>query len=135
MEKRRIAVTSPSGIWEQEDLIGGSCTIKSTSIFGPAYPDDAVFLISDIRYKFDQLGNVYTVIYLEGVPERGFALEELHLHGLDLWTYAKAICGMFCCGDTVCGYRTPQDLESLEDGDPDPIAGTEVEKVDGDTLD
>lgn len=114
MENRRIAITDPGGVWNQDDLIGASVHIKSLAVSGFfAFDDTATYIIEDIRFRVNSYGKCVASIYLEGI-KRPFAWKDLEIVGLDLAIYPDAICGTFCCGGTLCGYGLDNTIYIIE---------------------
>lgn len=120
-----IKVTSPSGLWDYQNLIGASVKIKSLSVkAGFSYPSDELYRIESIGFRLSPAGYSYTVVRLEGIQNKEFVWKDLEVVGLRMPFWSPAICGMFCCGEAICGYtkasgecsgsRTPIRVDEVE---------------------
>ncbi len=139
MESRRIAVTSPAGVWDHNSLIGASVHIKSlpvSSLF--SFDDSKIYTISDIKFRLNSYGKCISSIHLNGV-DKVFAWKDLEVTGLDLTLYKDSICGEFCCGQSICGYgqglygRTEDEIKKSTTDDGNTIIV--IDNGDGPELD
>lgn len=108
----RIKVTSPSGLWDYQSLLGASVKIKSLSVkSGFAYDGNSTYLIKSIGFRMSSIGKSYTVVTLEGLPGKEFVWKDLEIIGLRMPMWKPAMCGMFCAGEVICGYGVIKDAE------------------------
>lgn len=103
----KIAVTSPSGLWDYQNLIGASVRIKSLPIKSGIFnfDSDSTYQIEDIRFRVSRTGRSYASIKLGGIDSREFVWKDLEVIGLRMPLWSPAICGKFCAGNAICGYR------------------------------
>ena len=102
---------SPYGIWDYTQLLGATVKIKSLSIASGAFGFDAdkEYSIEDIGLRINRFGKAYTSIKLTGI-DREFVWKDLEIIGVQYWMWNRAICGIPCCGYSICGYK--DDIES-----------------------
>lgn len=89
-----LHITSPSGIWKEEQLIGAYVKVKSSEVIGGSVfgiDSDTEYTIKDINLKLDiGTGKTYTVIHLnERLGE--FCWKDLEIVGLDISKNCKRI--------------------------------------------
>ena len=98
---------SPYGIWDYTQLIRATVRIKSLSIISGifSFDSDQEHEIEDIGIRINRFGKAYTSIKLKGI-NREFVWKDLELIGVKYWLWNPAICGIPCCGYTICGYKT-----------------------------
>lgn len=87
-----LHITSPSGIWSEEQLIGAYVKVKSSEVIGGSVfgiDSDTEYTIKDINLRLDiNTGKTYTVIHLnERLGE--FSWKDLEIVGLDISKYCK----------------------------------------------
>lgn len=89
-----LHITSPSGIWSEEQLIGAYVKIKSSEVIGGSVfgiDSDTEYTIKNINLRLDiDTGKTYTVIHLnEKLGE--FSWKDLEIVGLDVSKYCKRL--------------------------------------------
>lgn len=87
-----LHITSPSGIWSEEQLIGAYVKVKSSEVIGGSVfgiDSDTEYTIKNINLRLDiDTGKTYTVIHLnEKLGE--FSWKDLEIVGLDVSKYCK----------------------------------------------
>lgn len=115
--KNRLKVTSPSGIWELDQLIGAKVLIKSipvSNFFGTCRMND-LMTISKILFRVSLDGKAITIIELEEFPGKTFLWKDLEIVELDTSLKYKPICGEFLCGQAICGKDVDKNPSYLED--------------------
>jgi hypothetical protein len=111
----RVKVTSPSGLWDYQSLLGASVKIKSLSVkAGFAYDGNSTYQIKSIGFRMSSIGKSYTVITLDGLPGKEFVWKDLEIIGLRIPMWKPAMCGMFCAGEAICGYGVIKDTKEEE---------------------
>lgn len=117
LRNRIIPVTSPYGVWDYAQLIGATVRIKSVSVssglFG--FDSDQEHTIEDIGIRLNRFGKAYTSIKLKGI-EKEFVWKDLEITKVQYWLWNPAICGIPCCGTSICGYKSELNLGN-EEGD------------------
>lgn len=102
---RRTRVTDPAGIWDYTNLIGATVRVRSMSISNLnnifAFDSTTLHIIEDIYFRITTDGKTITVIRLVDMPEYLFTWKDLEV--IDLQYVSKAVCGLSCCGQTLCG--------------------------------
>ena len=102
---RRTRVTDPAGIWDYSNMIGAQVRISSISVgnlnnmFG--IDSEWIHTISDIYFRVTTDGKTITIIRLKDMPDCLFTWKDLEV--LNLQYIGKAICGLCCCGQVLCG--------------------------------
>ena len=140
LRSNAILVTSPSGSWKFPQLIGASVRIRSRSIgkgfFG--FDSEQVFSIKDIKFRMSQLGKSITVVSLNEIDGE-FVWKDLEIVSLRMPVYGKAICGTFCCGESLCGFDVMNDEEQPEEensnNNSNQCCSCIENGIDGDVLD
>ncbi len=98
-------VTDPAGIWDYRNLIGANVRVSSmpfsnlNNIF--AFDSTAIHTIEDIYFRVTTDGKTITVIRLKDLPDCIFTWKDLEV--LNLSMPSNAVCGLACCGNTICG--------------------------------
>lgn len=114
----KIAVTSPTGNWRKDELVGGIVKFSSLpwDFFG--VDSDRHYKIEDVKYAIDQSGRIKCSIHLEGI-KRPFSWKDLELVSLDMTPKKDPICGMFCCAETKCGVsKVEEEIVCTHEGGP-----------------
>lgn len=114
----KIAVTSPTGNWRKDELVGGIVKFSSLpwDFFG--VDSDRHYKIEDVKYAIDQSGRIKCSIHLEGI-KRPFSWKDLELVSLDMTPKKDPICGMFCCAETKCGVsEVEEEIICTHEGGP-----------------
>jgi hypothetical protein len=101
---RFVAAQDPAGLWKYSQLLGATVHIKSRSIQSGffAFDSESTYTIENIGFRMTQTGISYAVVKLKGLSQE-FSWKDLEVVGLNYCTYSIAICGNFCCGQTLCG--------------------------------
>lgn len=138
LRSNTISITSPSGSWKFAQLIGALVKIKSRSIgkgfFG--FDSEQIFTIKDIKFRMSQLGKSMAVILLNEIDGE-FVWKDLEIISLRMPIYGRAICGTFCCGESLCGFDVINEEQPEEDdnsNDKNSCCSC-AEGLDGDVLD
>lgn len=80
---QRIPVTSPSGNWGIENLIGGKVRIKSVSIwnglFSGGMDGKKEYTIEEVKFRISLDGKCFTILKLKDVPDRLFTLKDVEI--------------------------------------------------------
>lgn len=138
LRSNTISITSPSGSWKFAQLIGAIVKIKSRSIgkgfFG--FDSEQIFTIKDIKFRMSQLGKSIAVILLNEVDGE-FVWKDLEIISLRMPIYGRAICGTFCCGESLCGFDVMNEEQPEEDDNNNDknLCCSCAEGLDGDVLD
>ena len=137
LRSNTISITSPSGSWKFAQLIGALVKIKSRSIgkgfFG--FDSEQIFTIKDIKFRMSQLGKSIAVILLNETDGE-FVWKDLEIVNLRMPIYGRAICGTFCCGESLCGFDVINEEQPEEDNSSDKNSCCScAEGLDGDVLD
>lgn len=138
LRSNTISITSPSGSWKFSQLIGAIVKIKSRSIgkgfFG--FDSEQIFTIKDIKFRMSQLGKSIAVILLNETDGE-FVWKDLEIVSLRMPIYGRAICGTFCCGESLCGFDVMNEEQPEEDDNSNDknLCCSCAEGLDGDILD
>lgn len=80
---QRIPVTSPSGNWNLENLIGGKVKVKSVSIwnglFSGGLDSKTEYTIEEVKFRISIDGKCFTVLKLKELPDRLFTLKDVEI--------------------------------------------------------
>jgi len=96
-----ISVTSPTGTWDYNALIGAKVKIKSSRVFG--YDSEEIHTIHSIGFRVNKMGDVCTAVYLEGLTEY-FEWKSLEVVSVKMIPYSCAVCGNPLSGQTISGH-------------------------------
>ena len=100
-------ITSPSGIWEYEQLIGAKvrvCSMPISNFFNCFSGGNELLTIKDIYIRISLDGKAITVIELVEYPGKIFTWKDLEVVELNIVSKFKATCGMFLADQTLCGH-------------------------------
>lgn len=118
---KNMRIVGPSGNWDYYQLIGAKVRISSLPIsnfFNCINSTTDLYTIKDIYFRISIDGKTITIIELEEYPDKFFTWKDLEVVEINTSTLNKPICGTFCSGQAICGYKVDQEpsFGSISDG-------------------